>query len=80
MRREWIEIQRTLYHTATVWSPSMRREWIEIADFAKDAFENMVSLHAEGVDLNITVTIIHYILIASPSMRREWIEITGHDA
>ena len=31
-------------------SPSMRREWIEIADFAKDAFENMVSLHAEGVD------------------------------
>ena len=50
MRREWIEIQRTLYHTATVWSPSMRREWIEIADFAKDAFENMVSLHAEGVD------------------------------
>ena len=50
MRREWIEIQRTLYHTATVWSPSMRRGWIEIADFAKDAFENMVSLHAEGVD------------------------------
>ena len=50
MRREWIEIQRTLYHTATVWSPSMRREWIEINFSIFETKYIIVSLHAEGVD------------------------------
>ena len=51
MRREWIEITNSAVRiSADTKSPSMRREWIEMGNIGVTTSQQMVSLHAEGVD------------------------------
>ena len=50
MRREWIEIVRSVHSTDLALSPSMRREWIEMILKKNGEEREIVSLHAEGVD------------------------------
>ena len=50
MRREWIEMTRCAPSWAVRWSPSMRREWIEMQYEMSIQSQDLVSLHAEGVD------------------------------
>ena len=50
MRREWIEMRRTIRTKNRRKSPSMRREWIEISFAVNYGKTWEVSLHAEGVD------------------------------
>ena len=50
MRREWIEMIPKVKKLLPEGSPSMRREWIEIQRICSYERQEMVSLHAEGVD------------------------------
>ena len=50
MRRVWIEIKRQIAVVVGQLSPSMRRVWIEMAKALGASEEQVVTLHAEGVD------------------------------